>query len=97
MPVVCIGFLAVRGDSALRGYGTFHIPKWRLRLHDCACFSGPSGDWIALPSKPRKGAEGAHGNQFTPCVSFDDTDTSRDFGRAALAALDAYRPDWRGR
>ncbi|WEJ16704.1 hypothetical protein [Sinorhizobium prairiense] len=94
MPIVCIGFLSARGDGPLRGHGTFHIPRWRLRLHDCACFSGPSGDWIALPSKPRR-TEGKDG--FTPCVSFDDADTARDFGRAALAALDAYRPDWRGR
>ncbi|RVP64648.1 hypothetical protein CN071_18995 [Sinorhizobium meliloti] len=92
MPVQCIGFRAVRADGALRGFATFHVPRWRLQLHDCACFVGPSGEWISLPSKSRK-----DGGGYEPAASFDDTQTARDFSRAAIAALDAYRPDWRGR
>ncbi|MBD9635993.1 hypothetical protein IB277_06760 [Ensifer sp. ENS07] len=89
-PVICLSFVPVDGNGGLRGFADFQVPRWRLRLIGCAAFHNANGSSIALPGRPK-------GDGFAPTVAFDDPRTHAGFVRAAIAALDAYRPDWRGR
>jgi hypothetical protein len=96
---------AGKPDSVLKGHATLHLPKIRLKLFGCACFSSvTSGDsWVLPPSRALIDRDGnvrrdANGKAvFAPMMEWDSRDIQAAFSSAAVAALDHYDSSWRTR
>lgn len=96
---------AGKPGSALRGHATLHLPRIRLKLLGCACFHNEATgeDRVLPPSRPLLDGEGrirrdANGRAlYAPVLEWDGRDLQVAFSWAAVAALDRYEPNWRGR
>ena len=92
--ITCIAFTPYASGGVLRGWCDLHLPRMKLRLHGCPCFVSNESAWIGLPSREiGKDADGK--SRFAAMMEWDSRSIQNAFSDAAIAALDAYAPDWR--
>src|SRR3954452_23717786 len=93
-PISCLGFDRAPSPGALKGWATLHLPRFRLKLVGCACFSANDKDWVVPPAR-EVGRDADGKPRWAPVLEWDSRDIQAAFSTAAVQALDAYCSSWR--
>jgi hypothetical protein len=92
-----IGFKAVEGGGALRGFASIELPSG-LQVQDCPILVGQNGPWAALPSKPVLDRDGRHvetngKRQYAALLKWRDRDLTNRWSAAVIELVRAAHPE----
>jgi hypothetical protein len=87
MSIECVNYKEYK-SGALQGFALIYVDKWDLEIKGCKVFSKSGARWFSLPSKEFTNEAGE--TKFEPLIRFRNKETAKQFGIAALQAIDKW-------
>lgn len=72
----------------LKGYADFFIENWELEIYGCGVFSKEGRNWVAMPSREYKDADGK--TKYFPIVKFRNKHHHDAFADMALRTIEPH-------